>query len=298
MDEARGVLLDGPGGPREEQFVAVGDTIDTHGMDGFLRGHGTQIVKVDEEEVLMATVCGVVERVNKLVSVRPLKSRYSADLGDVVVGRIIEIVGKRWKVDINARQQAQLQLSAVNLPGGAQRRRTAEDELNMRAIFREGDLITAEVQAFQVDGSVALHTRSAKYGRLSGGTLVKVSPNLIKRQKHHFLALDKTVQWPDLGAPSTSFVGAEGDVGVAPQPGGASKAAGPVPFETREAVSRVTNSITCLSSLSLAVHPTAILDVLKLSQELQLQVKDVIDPAFAVRVAEMEVKRRADEDQR
>lgn len=33
-------------------------------------------------------------------------------------------------------------LSAVSLPGGIQRRRTAEDELQMREIFKEGDLVS------------------------------------------------------------------------------------------------------------------------------------------------------------
>ena len=37
MEEARDVLAEAPGGPREEQFVAVGDMIDTSGLDGFLR---------------------------------------------------------------------------------------------------------------------------------------------------------------------------------------------------------------------------------------------------------------------
>lgn len=32
-------------------------------------------------------------------------------------------------------------LSAVSLPGGIQRRRTAEDELQMREIFKEGDIV-------------------------------------------------------------------------------------------------------------------------------------------------------------
>jgi len=36
------------------------------------RGHGTQVV----EDRLMATVCGVVERINKLVYVKPLKARW------------------------------------------------------------------------------------------------------------------------------------------------------------------------------------------------------------------------------
>lgn len=57
---------------------------------------------------------------NKLVSVRPLSSRYVAELGDVVVGRVADVAGKRWKVDVAAQQAAVLMLSAVNLPGGIQ----------------------------------------------------------------------------------------------------------------------------------------------------------------------------------
>lgn len=42
------------------------------------------------------------------------------EVGDVVVGRITEVGQKRWKVDLNSRQDAVLMLSSVNLPGGVQ----------------------------------------------------------------------------------------------------------------------------------------------------------------------------------
>ncbi len=35
-------------------------------------------------------------------------------------GRARQVAGKRWVVDLNARQEATLQLSSVNLPGGVQ----------------------------------------------------------------------------------------------------------------------------------------------------------------------------------
>lgn len=90
------------------------------------RGHGTQVV----EGQLIASLCGVVQRVDKLVSVVPVHSRcvccyehalpqdlalgctltsntlitakdnasdcrYTAEVGDVVVGRVIEVL-RTW----------------------------------------------------------------------------------------------------------------------------------------------------------------------------------------------------------
>lgn len=58
-------------------------------------------------------------------------------------------------------------LSSVNLSGGVQRRRTFEDQLNMRSLFKEDDLISAEVHSVFADGSLSLHARSLKYGKVS-----------------------------------------------------------------------------------------------------------------------------------
>jgi exosome complex component RRP4 len=47
------------------------------------------------------------------------------------------------------------------------------------------------VQSFFGDGGVALHTRSAKYGRLRRGQLVQVPPLLVRRLKQHFCRLPR-----------------------------------------------------------------------------------------------------------
>jgi exosome complex component RRP4 len=122
------------------QTVAPGDVITEE--PGFMRGHGTY--SIDERTI--ATTAGIVERVNKLISVKPLRARYRGEIGDVVVGRITEVVQKKWKVDINGRQDGVLLLSSISLPGGVQRRKTELDELNMRTFFAEGDLICVSLQ--------------------------------------------------------------------------------------------------------------------------------------------------------
>ncbi|XP_029662754.1 uncharacterized protein LOC115235242 [Formica exsecta] len=156
----------------------------------FLRGHGTY---VDEEKTLRASVAGILEKVNKLISIRPLKARYNGEIGDLIVGRITEVQQKRWKVDVNSKLDAVLLLSSVNLPGGELRRRSAEDEQTMRRYLQEGDLVCAEVQSIFADSSLSLHTRVLKYGKLSQGIMLKVPPMLIQRKKTHYHNLENGV---------------------------------------------------------------------------------------------------------
>ncbi|KAH7824302.1 putative exosome complex exonuclease RRP4 [Monocercomonoides exilis] len=148
----------------------------------FIIGHGVHT----EEGKAVSSVLGKAELVDRLLTVVPVKSRYRGEVGDVVVGRVVEIFQKQWRIDVGSRVHAALLLSAVNLPGGVLRRKDETDELNMRAFLQEGDLISAEVQKIHNDGSLALHSRNLQYGRLENGFLIKVSASLIKRSKKHF----------------------------------------------------------------------------------------------------------------
>ena len=157
--------------------TVTGSTLPTDNSDGTLRGKGTALSRDrdrdrdsdrDHPPRLVATTCGLVERTNRLVTIRPAHGRYVAQTGDVVVGRIVEIQGRRWRVDLYGTQEAMLLLSAVTIPG-VQRRQTAQDELNMRDILQEGDVLAAEVQNLFQDASVALQTRTTRFGRCRPG---------------------------------------------------------------------------------------------------------------------------------
>lgn len=139
----------------------------------WMRGHGT--FASDTSVLIRSTLAGTLQKTNKLLSIVPLRARYTPEIGDLVIGRIVEVQSRRWKVDVAAPLLANLLLSSINLPGGILRKRTAVDELNIRSYFSEGDLLIAEVQALFQDGSASLHTRSLRYGKLRNGSFMSVS---------------------------------------------------------------------------------------------------------------------------
>lgn len=162
-----------------EGLVTPGEIVTQESI--WMRGHGTYSI----DEKTYSSVAGTISRVNKLLSVKPIRGRYQPVVGDHVIGRITEVGNKRWKVDIGASQDAVLLLGSVNLPGGVLRRKSESDELQMRQFLKEGDLLNAEVQGLFADGGASLHTRSLRYGKLRNGYFVSVPSSLIIRLRTH-----------------------------------------------------------------------------------------------------------------
>ena len=172
-----------------------------------------------------------------------------------MVGRITEVAQKRWKVDIHTRLDSVLLLSAVNLPGGELRRRSTKDELLMRSYMVEGDLVVAEVQAAFSDGSLSLHTRNLKYGKLPQGVLIKVSPSLVKRCKTHM---------HNLSYGATVILGNNGYIWIGPLM--SSEADLSVRISTRvnvsksdrEVIARLRNCIVALATYGVLLYDTSV----------------------------------------
>ncbi|KAL8948941.1 MAG: hypothetical protein Q9222_004906, partial [Ikaeria aurantiellina] len=161
-----------PRGTKKTTIITPGEIVTDDPQ--WMRGHGTTSTSTAPSTIL-ATVSGTLLRTNKLLSISPLRARYTPEIGDLVVGRIVSVETKRWKVDVAAPLLAHLPLSAINLPGGILRKRTSTDELAIRSFFSEGDLLVAEVQSVFQDGAASLHTRSLRYGKLRNGVFIRVS---------------------------------------------------------------------------------------------------------------------------
>ncbi|OEU14315.1 hypothetical protein FRACYDRAFT_188261 [Fragilariopsis cylindrus CCMP1102] len=234
--------------------------------DRFLRGHGTYVESSSNkgnEERLISSVCGIIHRVNKLITVIPYnESIYKGNVGDLVIGRISSVSSSRWTVIISnssCMKDAQLPLSGVHLPGGVQRLRTKQDSLNMSTFLNIGDLICSEVHKVQQNdgGSLSLHTRSHKYTKLENGILVKVPSCLIARRKSHILSMINNkidVLWGVNGniwlqrANTTSSASASASDTIADlqEKMRLEHSTTPISLEIRCILARLRNSIECL----------------------------------------------------
>ena len=261
--------------------------------DGFLRGHGTYVEKINDEERLIASVAGIVERVNKLISVHPVAaSAYVGHVGELVVGRISSVQATRWKVTIGeGSRQAQLPLTGVSLAGGAQRMRTAEDSRDMRQLFQEGDLVSAEVQTVQHDGTISLQTRSLRYGKLENGCLIIIPPSLMARRKNHFVDLHGM----------TLLLGTNGYIWIqrslaeknddAPLAEHQEKiklqhAETPVLPDERQAIARMRNTIDCLRMTHIMVTQENIEAIYKASIEKGMMLSAMLHPDNIIQLTE------------
>ncbi|KAL3647915.1 exosome non-catalytic core subunit rrp4 [Castilleja foliolosa] len=289
--------------------VIVADDISVNYEDAILKGHGTG----EMDGRVVATLCGVVERVNKLVYVRALRARYKPEIGDIIIGRVVEVAPKRWKLEINFSQDAVLMLSSMNLPDGIQRRRTAVDELNMRSIFEENDVICAEVRGFQHDGCLHLQARSQKYGKLKRGQLLTVPPYLVKKRKQHFHHLDEYNMDLILGCNGFIWVGEhvevrddmaiddlldkpeqQSDVKLSNDETGDEKVEETyTPLNTRQNICRAANAIRVLSTLGFTVTVEVIMEIVNLSVTMNIDVHEMLGSEFYVVVTEKEAERRS-----
>ncbi|XP_022869054.1 exosome complex component RRP4 homolog [Olea europaea var. sylvestris] len=286
--------------------VTVADNISVDCEDAILKGHGT----AELDGRVVATLCGVVERVNKLVYVRALRARYKPEIGDIIVGRVIEVAPKRWRLEINYSQDAVLMLSSMNLPDGIQRRRTGVDELNMRSIFEENDVICAEVRGFQHDGCLHLQARSQKYGKLERGQLLTIPPYLVKKRKQHFHHLEQYGIDLILGCNGYIWVGEHIEVkdpmliedqsnksdqqnADSENPMSTDEVETRTQLETRQNICRTANAIRVLSTLGFMITVEVIMAIINLSTSLNLDIHEMLGPEFYVLVAEKEVERRS-----
>ncbi|EEB74021.1 exosome complex RNA-binding protein Rrp4 [Thermococcus sp. AM4] len=139
----------------------------------FKNGRGT----FREGNRIYSTVVGLVEVRGDLIRVIPLEGPYIPEVGDNVLGKIVDVRFSNWTVDIGAPYQANLRVQ------DAVEERIDLLKTDLRKIYDIGDIIYAKIKAYNEVNQIDLTTKGMPFkgGPLRGGQLVTITPSKVPR---------------------------------------------------------------------------------------------------------------------
>jgi len=152
----------------QRQLVTPGDLV----AEGkYIAGENT----FKENEKLYATRIGLVEYEEQKVSVVALKAFYIPNVGDTIIGKVIEVTLGGWIIDINAPYPALLRASDVI----ERSYRPQQDDL--LSIFDVGDLVIAKIVSYDRTRDPLLTVREPGLGKITHGQMIEITPTKIPR---------------------------------------------------------------------------------------------------------------------
>jgi len=150
------------------QIVTPGDLL---AEGDYLTGDNT----FKDDEKVYASRLGLVEYKGRKVEVVALNNFYIPSVGDLVIGKVVEMDLHGWTVDINSPYVGTLRASeALSRPFRPQR-----DELS--DFLDVGDLVLAQIIAFDRTRDPSLTIREPELGKITYGQIVRISPAKIPR---------------------------------------------------------------------------------------------------------------------
>jgi exosome complex component RRP4 len=152
----------------KKQLVSPGDLL---AEGDYISGDSTY----KENEKIFATRLGLVDYDGKRVYVVALKAFYVPAPGDTVIGKVIETTPGGWVLDIKAPHFARLRASDVV------ERSFKPETTDLPSIFDVGDLLIANVVAYDRTRDPLLTVREPGLGKIMRGQLVTVTPTKIPR---------------------------------------------------------------------------------------------------------------------
>lgn len=193
-------------------------------------------------------------------------------------------------------------LGSVNLPGGVLRRKSESDELQMRKLLKEGDLLNAEVQSIFQDGAASLHTRSLRYGKLRNGYFLRIPSSLVIKSKIHayhlpdnidcilgvngFVWLSKRTKASAAENANVSITRLEEEAGLEIY----SDVNEEISASTREAIARYSNCILALAYAEVGINEQRIIAAYDASH-IYKSAADLVENEVKIAVASEVIKR-------
>jgi exosome complex component RRP4 len=151
-----------------KEIVTPGDLL---AEDDYTAGDNTY----KEDGKIYASRVGLVEYKNREVFVVALKAFYVPYIGDMVIGKVVEIGLGSWIIDIKAPYPAVLRASdAFNRPFKPQRD-------DMPSILDVGDLVMGKIIAYDRTRAPMLTIREPELGKVARGQIIEITPTKIPR---------------------------------------------------------------------------------------------------------------------
>lgn len=128
-----------------------------------------------EDDRIYATRVGLIEYDDRKVSVVALKAFYVPKVGDMVIGKVVEVGVSGWIVDISAPYMAMLRASDVL------DRPFKPDRDDLTSIYDVGDMIIAKIAAYDRTYNPLLTVGEVGLGKITRGQIVQITPTKIPR---------------------------------------------------------------------------------------------------------------------
>ena len=152
----------------KRQLVTPGDLL---AEDNYIAGENTY----KDNGKIYASRIGLVDYEGRRVHIVALKSFYVPSSGDTVIGKVVEVTTGGWIIDIGAPYFAMLRASdVIDRPFKPQ-------TSDLPSIFDVGDIIIANVVAYDRTRDPLLTVREPGLGKIMRGQLVEVTPTKIPR---------------------------------------------------------------------------------------------------------------------
>ncbi len=154
---------------KDKEIVVPGDLL-AEGLSYLPAGRAFR-----ENNNIYASTTGLVHVKGKVVKVIPLAGAYTPEANDNVIGKIKDIRGKGWSVNIGGPFPADLNIAEAS---------SSYIDLNrtsLNQIYAVGDYVLAKIKMITEQNFVKLSTRDRQYKKLTTGCIMSVSPTKIPR---------------------------------------------------------------------------------------------------------------------
>jgi exosome complex component RRP4 len=123
-----------------------------------------------EDDKVYSTNVGLVNYNKDRVSVIALEGGYAPLVGDIVIGKVIDIELGQWLIDIKGPQEATLTTNeAIDKP--------FRTNLDMTKILDVGDMIVAKIVDLDRDRTPILSILGRDLGKINDGFIIKITPS-------------------------------------------------------------------------------------------------------------------------